>query len=506
MCCIFLFIFGVVTKLLLDMISSNNIKHKVCAIVAVGRNLGISNSEGIPWYIPDDLKHFKTLTLGHVVIMGSKTFMSLPDSVRPLPQRFNIVLTKTPNDPMFTQYKTDKNVMFTTYEDCCDYISSQKTYINLNKTLFIIGGSEIYKLFSNVFTRIYLTHIDKNVTDDDTNSIKYFPNITKQFEITSYSDNFCFQGTTYRFITYDRKNMNTIYLNETTNHDREYLRLCHKVLDNGEYRKDRTGTGTMSIFGEQMRFDISSTIPILTTKRIPWKSCIEELLWFLRGDTNAKLLDDKGVKIWNDNSSRHFLDERGLHHLQEGDCGANYSFQWKHFGAEYVDCNTEYSRQGTDQIAYIENLLKNDKYSRRIFLSGWNPNDLNKTVLPPCHVSAQFYVDKNDKLHCHMYQRSCDMFLGVPWNILSYSVLTYILAIRCNLNGPGSLVISTGDTHIYNDHINQVKTQLKRDVLCNSKLEVNPEIKNKEWNQITIDDFHIIGYYPHPSIKGKMSV
>ena len=288
-----------------------------------------------------------------------------------------------------------------------------------------------------------------------------------------------------------------------TNPDTVYLNVCKNVLENGETRDDRTGTGTVALFGCQMKFDIKKIIPLLTTKRVPWKSCIEELLWFLQGKTDAIVLNDKACKIWNGNSSRQFLDKIGLHKLEEGDCGANYSFQWRHFGAEYEDCKTDYENQGIDQIAYVENLLKNDKYSRRIFFTAWNPDDLKKTVLPPCHVSAQFYVSNDNVLSCHMYQRSCDMFLGVPWNILSYSILTKIL--RNGLK-PGYLTVSTGDTHIYNDHIQQVKQQMERTILTHPELEIDKSIIHKKWNEITINDFKIIGYFPHPSIKATMSV
>ena len=226
----------------------------------------------------------------------------------------------------------------------------------------------------------------------------------------------------------------------------------------------------------------------------------------MRGDTDAKLLDEKKVKIWNDNSSRVFLDKVGLSHLEEGDCGANYSFQWRHFGQDYKDCDTEYEKKtSADQINNIIRLLQTDKHSRRIFMSAWNPCDLNKTVLPPCHVSAQFYVDENDGLSCHMYQRSCDVFLGLPFNIFSYTVLTYILATKCDLT-PKSLHISLGDTHVYTNHVLQMKEQLSRAPLCNPKLFVSHEIKTKEIEDISIDDFELVGYHPHSSIKAKMAV
>ena len=234
-------------------------------------------------------------------------------------------------------------------------------------------------------------------------------------------------------------------------------------------------------------------MPLLTTKRVALKSCIEELLWFMRGDTDASILRKRNVHIWDGNSSRQFLDTVGLNHLR--DCGANYSFQWRYQGQEYKDCNTQYTKNTKgDQIQNIIHLLKTNPTSRRILLSAWNPSDLNKTVLPPCHVSAQFYVDKDNGLSCHMYQRSCDVFLGLPFNIFSYTVLTHILAKKANLK-PRKLVISLGDVHIYANHIEQMKEQISRQPLTSAKLIVNDSIKDKEIEDIVVDDFEVVGYF-----------
>ena len=291
--------------------------------------------------------------------------------------------------------------------------------------------------------------------------------------------------------------------------DYVYKSLVNRVLLNGLPRSNRTDTDTLSVFGEHIRFNIEQFVPLLTSKRIPWKSCIEELLWFLRGDTDAKILQEKNVHIWDGNSSKTFLEKTGLSHLNEGDCGANYSFQWKHFGASYINCKSEYTNEGFDQISYVENLLKTDPFSRRIFMSAWNPVDLFKTVLPPCHVSAQFYVTNipncKPKLSCHMYQRSCDVFLGLPWNIFSYTVLTYILAMKCDMD-PFELIISFGDTHIYNNHIEQIHKQLCNNNLSSPKLILNKDIIHKDYKNLTVTDFKVIGYFPHPSIKANMAI
>ena len=276
-----------------------------------------------------------------------------------------------------------------------------------------------------------------------------------------------------------------------------YLRLLDKILKQGRFRNDRTKTGTLSIFGEQMRFDISESIPILTTKFVPWKSCIKELLWFLKGQTDVSILQKQGVKIWDGNSSREFLDRRGLSHLPEWDIGAGYSFQWRHCGAEYKTCKDDYTGKGVDQIQFILNELKTNPESRRLYMTSWNAADIDKMALPPCHLSAQFYVDFDEDgtkhLSCQMYQRSVDTFLGCPWNIMSYSVLTYIFAEMTGMK-PRHLIMCLGDTHIYTNHIEQVKEQLAREPYPFPRLVLSDALKNKSVEELDLDDFKVEEY------------
>ncbi|EFJ41181.1 hypothetical protein VOLCADRAFT_68527, partial [Volvox carteri f. nagariensis] len=291
--------------------------------------------------------------------------------------------------------------------------------------------------------------------------------------------------------------------------EQAYLDLLRHVLECGEPREDRTGTGTLSVFGRQLRFDISDCVPVLTTKKVAWQKVIQELLWFMRGDTDAAILQRDGVRVWDGNSSRAFLDARGLRHLPEGDIGAGYGHQWRRFGSPYVDCKTP-PRQGAeaggvDQLQFVLDELRRNPSSRRIFMSAWNPCDLDKMALPPCHVSAQFYADRAGGLSCHMYQRSVDVFLGFPWNILSYSVLTYILAAKAGLK-PKELIISTGDTHIYANHVGQVRTQLARQPFAWPRLELSPAVAAKAFEDITLEDFRMVGYTSHPYIRADMSV
>lgn len=325
-----------------------------------------------------------------------------------------------------------------------------------------------------------------------------------QFKFIGYSEEKTSVFGNYRILfykyasQYDDKNENS------------YLNLAKQLLEKQDKREDRTNIGTTSIFGPQLKFDLTSgTIPILTTKNVAWKNCLKELLWFLRGETNSKILEKQNVFIWNGNTSREFLDQRGLHYLPEGDIGALYSFQWRHFGAKYINCQTDYTGQGFDQLQYVIKELKQNPFSRRIVMSAWNPTDLNNMVLAPCHTMIQFYVedDGNGKkyLSGHLYQRSGDQFLGEPFNIMSYSLLIHILALKTNMEAK-ELIISLGDAHLYFNHREQMKKQLKRNPRPFPKIIINEEVKTKEWDEIKLEDFKVIGYYPHPSIKAEMAV
>jgi len=265
---------------------------------------------------------------------------------------------------------------------------------------------------------------------------------------------------------------------------------------------DRTGVGTRSMFGKMMRFSLQKTFPLLTTKRVFWRGVAEELLWFVGGDTNAKHLSDKGIKIWDGNGSREFLDKRGLSHREEGDLGPVYGFQWRHFGAKYVDMHTDYTGQGVDQLAECIRKIKEDPTDRRILLSAWNPADLGEMALPPCHMFCQFYV-ANGELSCLMYQRSCDMGLGVPFNIASYALLTRMIAQVCGLKA-GELVHTMGNAHVYQNHVEPLLTQLERTPRPFPMLEINPDIKDIDG--FSFSDFKLVGYDPQKKIDMEMAV
>ena len=332
----------------------------------------------------------------------------------------------------------------------------------------------------------------------------------------------------------------------TTPHEEDqYLDLIRDILTRGEHRPDRTGTGTLSLFAPpQLRFSLSKpdpdspsgeripVLPLLTTKRVFLRAVTTELLWFVSGCTTSKPLSDAGIHIWDGNGSREFLDKLGFTEREEGDLGPVYGFQWRHFGAGYQDCHTDYTGKGVDQIKEIVQKLNTNPYDRRIILSAWNVADLSKMALPPCHMFAQFYVSYPDAargeaalqnlqggstqtgksqkakghLSCVLYQRSCDMGLGVPFNIASYALLTHMLAYACDLV-PGEFIHTMGDAHVYLDHIDALKEQLLREPRELPTLNIKRDDRGSgEMDGWKLEELEVVGYKPHGGIKMKMSV
>jgi thymidylate synthase len=259
-----------------------------------------------------------------------------------------------------------------------------------------------------------------------------------------------------------------------------YLKLLQDILDHGEDRSDRTGTGTRSLFGYQMRFDLQKGFPLLTTKKLHVRSIIHELLWFLKGDTNVKYLHDNNVTIWDEWADK------------DGNLGPIYGFQWRNWGG-----------QGIDQISHLIEQLKKNPHSRRHIISAWNVSDLGKMALPPCHVLFQFYVHDDGRLSCQLYQRSADVFLGVPFNIASYALLTMMIAQGAGLK-PGDFVHTLGDVHLYKNHFEQAQLQLTRDPRPLPTMKINPLIRNI--TDFKFEDFILEGYDPHPAIKAPIAV
>jgi len=263
---------------------------------------------------------------------------------------------------------------------------------------------------------------------------------------------------------------------------KQYLNLLNHVMNSGVEKNDRTGTGTISVFGHQSRYDLSEGFPMVTTKKLHLKSILYELLWFLTGDTNIKYLQDNGVRIWNE-----WADENG-------ELGPVYGYQWRSWPTP--------DGRHIDQITQVVNSIKNNPDSRRHMVSAWNVGQIDQMKLPPCHILVQFYV-ANGKLSCQLYQRSADIFLGVPFNIASYALLTLMMAQVCNLQ-PGDFIHTLGDAHIYLNHMDQVKLQLTREPYPLPQMKINPAVKNIF--DFKYDDFELIGYQSHPHIAGKVAV
>ena len=291
--------------------------------------------------------------------------------------------------------------------------------------------------------------------------------------------------------------------NSSYHEENQYLNLLDDILSSNSEFVGRNGK-TLSIYGSAMRFSLeNNTIPLITTKKVAWKTCLRELLWFIKGQTNNKLLKEQNVHIWDANGSREFLDSRGLQNNNEDDLGPIYGFQWRHFNAEYVSCDTDYTNKGIDQLKEVINTLKDPllRNSRRMIISAWNPCQLNSMALPPCHIMMQFNVTNNNKLSCSMYQRSNDEACGTCFNIASYSFLTHLLAIHCDLE-PYEFIYYKGNCHIYEEHISNIKIQLQRQPYEFPTLQILNKRENIE--EYTIDDFKVSNYKYHSPLEYKM--
>lgn len=285
--------------------------------------------------------------------------------------------------------------------------------------------------------------------------------------------------------------------------EKQYLRLVKNIIKHGIKEVGRNGT-TYTQIGAMMRFPLENReMPILTTKKMAWKSCLQELLWFIKGDTNNKTLQNQNVKIWDGNASRKFLDSRNLFYLAENDLGPVYGHQWRFFNAPYYNCNTNYTGKGVDQLQNIIDVLKSDdKTSRRLILSAWNPNQIDEMALPPCHILSQFHVTNGDELSVSLYQRSGDVGLGIPFNIASYSFLTHIIATMCDLK-PKEFIHHIGNAHIYDDHINPLEQQTLRTPLPFPILNID---KLSDINEYEMKHFTLENYKHLEPIKMKMRV
>jgi len=287
----------------------------------------------------------------------------------------------------------------------------------------------------------------------------------------------------------------------------QYLDILLDILENGTDKNDRTGVGNRYLFARHMKFSLRDQFPILTTKRVYWRGVVEELLFFLRGDTNSKHLEEKKVNIWKANTRREFLDRKGLRMLPEGDIGTSYSHQWRNFDGEHPHIEETKGRKGFDQVRYVLDTLKSNPLDRRMIISGWNPAQLKYKSLPPCHLIYNFNVNpKTNELNCHMTQRSCDFFLGVAFNLSSMALMTYLFAESTGFR-PGEISWLGVDVHLYKNHLEQAKLQLTREPRTFPKLSIKKKLSSiEDIETLSYGDLKLIGYKPHKKIKAEMAI
>lgn len=501
------------------------------------RCIGFNND--LLYDIHEDKKYFSNVTKGinyikgllNIVVMGKNTWNSLPKKYKPLKDRINIVIS----NELYNSIDEENTFVYRNFEDFyksvitvgnqTSFTDNKKNEKHIVNEIFIIGGSKLYNHVIKEYqiNKLYLTEIvDKTKVKKTLESKVYFPEIkiddyhllserkimTKKYSTSYYnvpdkiSCNFkVLQNKS--FVREDVKQEIFEYFKDSylNNEEYQYLDIMEDLLNNGDRRETRNAV-TFSKFGIKMEFDLTdNTIPILTTKRVACKTVIKELLWFIKGSTDNKLLQDQKVHIWDGNSSRDFLDKNGFTDREENELGPIYGFQWRHSGAEYKTCHDDYKGQGVDQLQECINSLKTNPHSRRMIVCAWNPKDLNNMALPPCHILFQWYVGSDKRLSLQLYQRSGDFFLGVPFNIMSYSVLIYMVAHLTGLK-PGKFIHIIGDAHAYECHSEAIREQIKRIPSKFPKFKIKREVNSIE--DFNLEDFEIIDYNCHDTIRAEM--
>jgi len=568
-------------------------------IVACDSKRGIGLDGKIPWNIKEDIKHFRRITSNvpndpyynyiNVVVMGRKTWNSIPDEYKPLENRLNIILTS--NKEKFEQelkdiigINLDMIRIASKMDDIFDIVNKfnrtnnstnnsngaslgNSNFSNENKVktpdlnfkqnkineIFIIGGSSVYKeaIKSGLCRHIYLTEIygdfkcdvffpsfnikttkrknelDNKILecerinnldldlvnsftdDEEIDNIFRLSSVSKIYSSISSSDteNKNKNEIYYRFLRYSNISKNLDNDFSINPEEEKYLETMKDILINGIFRMDRTLIGSYFISGVCLKYDIRNSFPISTTKKIVLRWIFEELKLYLSGKTDTKILSNQGITIWDANTTREFLDKRGLTDYPEGDMGETYGFNFRHFGGKYINCHTDYDNSvGYDQLENAINLIKNDPTSRRIIINLWNPATQHKATLPSCLFYYQFCVDVEKKeLHCIIHLRSSDYFLANNWNTCTGTLLTYMI---CNLKGidlkPATITVMVSDAHIYKNHISQVFQNLTREPYPYPMLKIKE--KKDNITDFNFDDLLLIGYKSHPSIKADMAV
>jgi len=489
----------------------------VAAYTKSNRGIGFRNE--LPWRIKEDMNWFKNITTqsypdgedGNVVIMGRKTWESLPS--KPLLNRQNYVLSHsfmtndtgeecnhTMKDNGYSDTKWINSINCVT--DGMDKIESSKSY-----KYFVIGGQTVYEqtISHPECEKLYITEIDDDICKTSKGEKivcdTFFPEIPKHFVKTQE-----ILGKTpgVKFQIYES-------LHNPNSSEYQYINMLNQILEHGELTTGRNGK-VLSIFGDfQHKFDLREGFPLLTTKRMPFDIIMKELLFFIRGETNAKLLSEQNVHIWDDNTTRKFLDDRNLTSYSVGDMGPMYGWNWRHFGTTYRGCNESYKDEGFDQIKNLIHTIISDPNSRRLLLTTYDPSKVHESVLAPCHgLIIQFNVSNGQYLDCKMYQRSVDTALGYPFNIASYAAFMHIISRATGLE-PRYLYMTLGDTHIYDSHIEKVKRHFDRLPMKYPKLQILTYPKGDMLNDrltwiecLKPSDFILKDYHYHPGIKMEM--
>lgn len=461
---------------------------KFSIVVATDGKNGIGRNGTIPWDSPEDRKAFAKLTTGSTLIVGRKTFESLPR----LKYRKFIVLTTRPDVPVES---TENEAIFA---------SSLNEAIELcrdtEEELFVAGGAGVYNeaILHPCCNAVYRTMIG-----DDYQCDRAFHGIgalRKHYNAEGDDSKW-----TYIMCKYTRK-----YAAEC-----QYLNTMTDIINDGELKENRTGIDTMAKFSQHFRYPLTNSaremvLPMLTSKRVSFKLVYSELLWLIRGSNTTDFLVENNNHIWDANATREFLDKRGLNYYREGELGPVYGFQWRHFGADYVCENAksidtsdsiDSTDSGIDQLQNVIDGIKKDPYGRRHIVTAWNPSDINEMALPPCHHTFTFYVQR-DELCCHLSMRSNDMFLGHPFNVASYALLTHMIASLCGLRAT-ELTITSVDCHVYTNHFDAVKESLERELYGFPTITIQEHTNIDDFNMSSIK---INNYYSNSGIRADMAV
>ena len=433
-------------------------------IICVDSNYGIGNNDKMAWHIRDELNIFKTKTYNNVVIVGRKTYKNLP----PLPNRTVLCVTNNPKNPL-------------SIENAIEHVYT------IGKEIYIIGGKSIYEYVLKNYTniKIHISILNKQYDCDCFFDSTYLDNFVIE-KVEKYDD----------FVHYEMVKATD------TNFDVIYRLLIKRVLK-GHKRPNRTGIDTLSLFNQNIEFDVSENFPLLTLKKVFTKGIFEELKFFISGSSDTLVLEDKKINIWKGNTSDEFLKNRGLDY-QTGEMGPGYGWQWRHAGHDYIKLkDIDKSKFGIDQLQDAIDLIKTDPYSRRIIVNSWNVKDLDKMALPPCHYSYQFYCEDDDSLSISVTMRSCDLFLGLPFNIASYALLLYIISDITNRK-PKKVSFNICDAHIYINHVEGCNKMLNNFMYKPCTLSFKKKIENID--DFDVDDIVVTDYLSNKTIKAEMAV